>query len=117
MSFELRRVVPNETANVLVARLEHVSPGVYRAQCPLTVNEIYSIYKSAGGVTADVFAVYLCDGVAGCNRRVAYTLSRQRILPVFENAHRADEIYLVLGETLLECQDLIESYTGLKQVD
>lgn len=124
--FSLRQVHIQTHENVPVGTFQTVSDdtqgSVYKlvGKCCSGTYNVY-MHNARGKIAAleeDYVCIYTCHKTKGC-RLLAYTLKRQRLLPVFtkQDEEEGEDIYLVLGDTLLDCQASIENATGLKVVD
>lgn len=120
--FTLRQVFLERAENIQVGHFKDINqPNIFKLDTRLR-RGTYCVYRH--NVFAletlsvdDYIVVYTCSQSRGC-RLKAYTLVQQRLLPVFkiQEGEEEEDIYLAFGETLLECQSLVEGVTGLKLI-
>lgn len=116
-NMQLRQIHSSENKNTFVGKFYTAVPNtVYKLKSSLKIGAgAYCCYGRIPSGDQHV-AVFSVNYQRGC-KLLAWTLTRQRILPVFRlNEHEddANDFYLVYGETLLDCQQAIEDLTELK---
>jgi hypothetical protein len=121
MQLSLRQVVTERAENVPVANFEKLeNDHAYKLQTTMRLKPgTYCVYATTTPLLIDsdtnCIAVYTCDTDLGCKLQ-CYRLKRQRLWPVFTLDTPEQELYLVMGETLLHCQALIEEVTHVKVI-
>lgn len=123
--FTLRQVFLERAENVQVGHFkdDSIQPNIFKLDTRLSRGTFcvyrHNVFALETLSADDYIAVYTCSQRRGC-RLKAYTLVQQRLLPVFkiheEEGGEEEDIYLTFGETLLECQSLVEGVTGLKLI-
>ena len=118
--FSLRQILLEEHKNISVGTFVKINGSVYKLQnSTQQLKGTFCIYSANTILDDDYLAVYFTVPLKGCTL-VGYALKRQRILPIFhliDNVEQEDRtFYLIVGETLLECQKIIEDFTGLKVI-
>jgi hypothetical protein len=119
MQLSLRRVLSERAENISVGKFIAVGDDddahVYKL-CERLQPGTYCVYASNTLPKTDCVACYTCNNVEQGVRLLCYRLKRQRIWPIFVLEETVDNIYLVMGETPLHCQELIENVTHVKVI-